>query len=140
MALASGPSTSLSYSSIRYPVRIRTSTPAHPSTILPAKARVSFAPSADTPPPPHVSTELKTSDTTITDTPPPPPVTIEFEIPYTTIDLFLRSEMFSLAKSDTPPASLVLNDVPATALPAIRFYLECTGKHVKYVLAPPLSP
>lgn len=113
MALASSSSTSFSYysSSIRYPVVVRTSSTAHLATTVTNKKHVSFAAIAET-------------------LPPPPPV---FEIPHTTLDLFLRSEMFALAKRDTPPANLVLNDVPPAALPAIRLYFETAGKHVKYI-------
>lgn len=53
--------------------------------------------------------------------------------------MFLRSEMFSLVKRDTPPANLVPDDVSAAAFPAIRLHLESTGNHAKCVLSLSLS-
>ncbi|KAL0633476.1 hypothetical protein Q9L58_007646 [Maublancomyces gigas] len=64
--------------------------------------------------------------------PPAVAATVQFHIPYTTIDLFFRPEMMiPLAYPDTPPIYLVIDDVPAVALPDIRLYIEKINEHAK---------
>ncbi|KAL0634557.1 hypothetical protein Q9L58_006516 [Maublancomyces gigas] len=86
----------------------------------------------DGPPPTAIAVKKRVNFATVLDPPPPqPPVNLQFEIPYTTIDPSLRSDAFSPAKRDTPPVNRVLDDVPATVLPAIRLYFEGFGNHAK---------
>lgn len=114
MALASGHSASYpSYYSARYPIHSSTSIAVHSSTVVAVKKRVNAS---------------SIAGTLI------PQVTIQFQIPYTTIDMFFRSDMMvTLASRDTPPIYLALDDVPAAAVPTIRLYIESINRHAKYV-------
>lgn len=119
MALAFGSSTISTYST-RFPIRISPRTSTHAPTVVAVKKRVVFATT--------VETSIR-------------PPTVQFDIPYTTIELFFRTEISTLLRSrhDTPSVQLVLDDVPTVALPSLRLYIERINDHVKYV-APSCHP
>lgn len=54
--------------------------------------------------------------------------------------MIFRPEMgLSIARCDDPPATLVLDAVPAVALPVIRQYIESINNNAKYVRSLPIT-
>lgn len=108
------PAVSISSSS-RYP--IRSFTAAHQLAGVEAEKRVDFAGNKQTPRPPR---------------PPLPTPAVPFEILYSTINSFFQNEVIqSLSSSDTPPAYLVLDAIPISAVSGIQSHIKSITEHAK---------
>lgn len=102
-------------SSSRYPIRRFTS--AHQLAGVEAEKRVDFAGLKQTPLPPL---------------PPLPTPALPFEIPYSMINSFFENEVIqSLSSGDTPPAYLVLDAIPISAVSAIQSHIKSITEHAK---------
>lgn len=84
-------------------------------------------------PPTTTHTVNQPTASVATRAPTPSRTPVQFDIPYTTIDIFFRTDVTALlhARHDTPSIQLVLDNVPFAAVPTLRAYIESINEHVK---------